>query len=434
MFEETERNYSLGMAKLRSRLYIIVQALEVSDYAKTQQELEFAQQEMEQFKIYSVKSNLNYYQNVLNGRIKILEMADHFPRVLLAEIADESGVGAGLIEKIIRDMLDRGEIKGRYYNTTETLVIDQQQYHKEIDEIQETFPAVPVTIRNVVIRRQYEYLGGKIRVKVSMENTLTTELLRVIVSLDVPPSFKLLRIEPTGYSRDGASVEITDLLSHEKKSVAWILEPLVCGKEKMGGNVSGVDPANVPFSLPIRPLEIEVRCPLFVQPEEANLPTVQRMIEDLPVNNSRVFLLPENLSPSDAYDVARHAIASRDVRFVGEVSPDDGGSFVKSAWFFGVTKVGQQRFVLSAAVSESDRAIRLTTACDEEAACTGFLAEAGATVRRELVLRGAVDSEEGVRELVCEKCGVTLPRAPVIGMDVKCPECDMIWRVQDFTP
>ncbi|OLS12008.1 MAG: hypothetical protein RBG13Loki_4352 [Promethearchaeota archaeon CR_4] len=281
--------------------------------------------------------------------------------------------------------------------------------------------------------RQYEYIGGKVRVKIKVVNPGEDGLLRVILTLNIPKSFRLLRVEPTEYSHEGPVVKINDLLPGEEKAIAYVLEPLICGKESVGGTVSGVNPKGRPFALPMDPLEITVRCPLFARPEEVNLPIVQRMLGELAVKSERVFYLPETLAPLDAFDISKTAIAERDVRLVGTFTSDDiRSSFEESAWFYGVTKVGQKRYILTTTVSEKDRTIRLSTSCDDEAGCTGFLAEVGATVRRELVRRGAVDSEEGVVELTCEKCGATLPYAPIVGRDVPCPDCNWNWRVGDF--
>ncbi len=285
---------------------------------------------------------------------------------------------------------------------------------------------------HVIIKRQYEYIAGKVRIKINVANTGSQGHLRLKVGLDLPQSFRLLRVEPAEYTRDGSTIKLGDLLPREEKSAAWVLEPLICGREKIGGTVSGVDADGTPFAAPMAPLEVEVRCPLFVLPEEANLPVVQRMLSDLPVHSDRSFLLPETLAAVDAFELAKGVIAERDLRLVGTFTGVAGQSFDQSAVFYGVTKVKQKRFVITASVSEADRAIRISSACDEEDMCTGLLAEAGASVRRALVARGAVDSEAGVVELVCEKCGATLPQAPIIGRDVICPECRWPWRVSDF--
>ncbi len=285
------------------------------------------------------------------------------------------------------------------------------------------------------LRRQYEYIGGKVRLKVKVMNIGKGGLLRVTCMLNIPESFKLLRVEPTDYSTEGSAIKLQDLLPKEEKSVAFVLEPMICGKEQFSGTVSGVDAMGDPFAMPITPLEVEVHCPLFVRPEEANLPLLQRMVADLPVKSERVFFLPETLAPADAFELAKSAISERDVRFVGSVARENrqaGDPFDESAWFYGLTKVEKKRYVLSAAVSEKDRVIRLATACDDEAGCTGFLAETGAAVRRELVRRGAFESEEDVIELVCEKCGASLPSAPTLGHDVRCPDCQWSWRASDF--
>ncbi len=282
------------------------------------------------------------------------------------------------------------------------------------------------------IKRQYEYVSGKVRVKVKVSNTTQLGLLRMQVNLQVPASFHLLYTEPQDYRREGTSVNIGDLLPGEAKTLAWILEPLICGKESLMGTVTGANSIGKPFAVAMDPLEIEVRCPMFALPEEINLAAVQRIIGDLAVRNERVFFLPVVLSPPDALEVAQRAIALRDVRHVGTLDTPGATGFDRVAWYYGMTKVGRGRYVLTASVSETDRTIRITSACDDEAGCTGFLAEAGVAIRRELVIRGAITSEEGIVELTCEKCGATLPRAPIVGRDVSCPECHWTWRVSDY--
>ncbi len=404
-------------------------------------------------------------------RSTILELGTKFPRLRIAEIAEKCDLPdeEEAVDTLL-DMIESKEIAADYFESTETVVFDQEvnfqlkdmpaaerekvlatwgEEHKKSLNTPAITPAstkvMPSMLSSnqtvaemepagsyVQIKRQFEYIGGKVRLKINVTNTSSQGLLRLSATLDLPQSYKLLRIEPSEYTRNGTTIKLGDLLPKEEKAAAWVLEPLICGKEKIGGSFSGVDANGTPFATPMNPIEVEVRCPMFVRPEEANLPMVQRLIGDLPVHSERSFYLPETLAPGDAFEVAKKVIAERDVRLVGTFSGEAGQPYDQSAWFYGVTKVKQKRFVIIATVSEADRTIRIASTCDEEDACTGFLAETGASVRRELVTRGAVDSEEGVIELVCEKCGATLPRAPLNGRDVACPECRSQWRVSDF--
>ncbi len=361
----------------------------------------------------------------------VLELSSLFSKLQVGEIAEKSGVTEEtLIIGVIQQMIARKQIDATYFKSTQSVAFQQQVIEKPFP------PGLPAETRsNIHVLRQYEYAGGKVRLKVKIINRAKTGLLRITCLLNIPDSFKLLRVEPADYTADGTAVKLQDLLPKEEKTVAFVLEPMICGKEQFSGNISGVDAAGEPFATPIIPLEVEVRCPLFASPEEANLPLLKHMVLDLSVKSERVFYLPETLAPADAFELAKSAISERDVRFVGTVAGEDrqaGDTFDESVWFYGTTKVERKRYVLSAAVSEKDRIIRLATACDDEAGCTGFLAETGAAVRRELVRRGAFESERDVIELVCEKCGATLPRAPTITSDVRCPECQWTWRLADF--
>ncbi len=331
----------------------------------------------------------------------------------------------------------------RYIKAVKAIVKEQREIQRIEggEQKQSQIPASPeesllaqnkLISSQIQVLRQFEYIGGKVRMKVNVTNTSSQGFHHLRMSLENPGSFRLLRVDPSNYIREGLTVQLGNLLPNEEKAVAWVLEPLICGKEQVKGTVNGMDAKDTAFTIPINPLLVEVRCPLFVRPEEANLATIQRMLGDLPVHSTRSFLLPKTLTPDDAFELAKKAIGERDVLLVGMLAGETGQPYDHSAWFYGVTKVKQKRFVITATVSEADQAIRITSACDEEDACTGFLAEAGASVRRELVSRGAVDSEEGVVELVCEKCGATLPQAPVVGRDVTCPDCRWTWRVSDF--
>ncbi len=361
----------------------------------------------------------------------VLELAPLFSKLQVGEIAEKCGItDEGLIINVVKAMIARKQINATYFQSTRSVAFQQQVAEKSLT------PAIPEQEeKHAEVRRQYEYVGGKVRLKVKVVNIGKAGLLRVTCMLNIPDSFRLLRVEPADYSADGAAVKLQDLLPKEEKTVAFVLEPMICGKEQFSGTVSGVDAMGDPFAASIAPLEVEVHCPLFASPEEANLPLLKRMVQDLPVRGERVFYLPETLAPAAAFELAKAVISERDVRLVGSVGAEDrqeGDTFDESAWFYGLTKVGKKRYVLSAAVSEKDRTIKLATACDDEAGCTGFLAEAGAAVRRELVRRGAVESENLVVELVCEKCGATLPSAPTVDHDVRCPECQWSWRVSDF--
>ncbi len=361
----------------------------------------------------------------------VLELAPQFPKLQVEEIAEKCGVSEEtLIINTLKQMIARKLIDATYFKSTKSVAFQQHILEKPFAS-----EATSFSKQHADVRRQYEYVGGKVRLKVKIMNTGKTGLLRVTCMLIIPPSFKLLRVEPSDYSADGPAVKIQDLLPGEEKSIAYVLEPMICGKERFSGTVSGLDAEGGPISAPIAPLEVEVRCPLFATPEEANLPIVKNLALELPVKSERVFYLPKTLAPNMAFELVKAAISERDVRFVGSVAAADrkeGDDFDESAWFYGTTKVEKRRYVLSAAVSEKDRVIRLATACDDEAGCTGFLAEAGAAVRRELVRRGAFETEEDVIELVCEKCGATLPSAPTMDHDVRCPDCGWTWYVKDF--
>ena len=93
------------------------------------------------------------------------------------------------------------------------------------EEKEEQVKVEEVTVESgkVNIRRQYEFIGGKIRVKVKITNPGKNGLLRVRFTLDVPESMHLLHTEPAAYIREGATMKINDFLPGEEKAVARFL-------------------------------------------------------------------------------------------------------------------------------------------------------------------------------------------------------------------
>ncbi len=286
----------------------------------------------------------------------------------------------------------------------------------------------PLVHLGATLERLVEYIGGNIRVWVQIANKGQAILHRVRISLDVPPSFRFLRVEPAEADHEGPVVNIHAMHPGEEKTAAWVLEPMICSKGRIRGTVTGLDAEGTPFTLALETLEVDIKCPVFATAKNINLLDVKKMLDKLPIRDQRVFLLPETLSENDALTMLGKVISERDVKLVGETNTGTE----KQVMYYGETKNDEKRFIFIGGVSKIDRTIRITAVCEDDAGCVGFLADTGAVLRRELVSSRVVDSEDHVVELICKQCGASLPRAPAIGEDVTCPECKRIWAVEDF--
>ncbi len=343
----------------------------------------------------------------------------------ICEVSDDS-----LIINILRKLIKRKQIDATYFKSTQTIAFQNHFIKKSFAQDR---PAE--TRQSLDLKLQNEYARGKVRITISVKNVGKVKFLRVICALNIPDTFNLLRIEPLNSPRNKSILNLKSLLPEEEKVVAYVIEPMICGKEHFSVTVSGIDGEGHLITRSINPLEVEIQSPSFNYPEETNLTVLYRMMADLPVKCERVFYLPHTFSPSNAFEVVTSVISERNVRLVGTiipVTPSNEGPLNQSAWFYGTTRVYKKRFIIIAGVSETRRIIRVSTVSDDEAGCAGLLAEVVASIRKELVRRGAYETEKDVVELVCEKCGANLLSAPTINIDTKCPDCHRTWRARDF--
>ncbi len=290
-------------------------------------------------------------------------------------------------------------------------------------------------VERVSVWRHATYQAGRVRLETRITNTSDVAVWRVQISLFLGKAFRVLRIEPSTYEREKLAVRVGEILPNGEKHLVWILEPLLSGKQSVDGSVTGVDTGGAIFVKALDPLEVKVECPTFVPPVEATLPALKQLVETLPANSERIYYLPIEVSTSLALSAAIKLFTSRNLRHVGTFTLEEGGDpgFDRTAYFYALSKEGGKRYVITASVSEQNHVIRVYAACEEEEGCMGFMTEAGSIIRQELVAEGVVDAESAILELVCERCGIPLPRGPSSQDDgVQCIQCKRIWYLKDL--
>jgi len=93
------------------------------------------------------------------------------------------------------------------------------------------------------------------------------------------------------------------------------------------------------------------------------------------------------LSPRDAFDLAKSALLEHSIQKVREFSSPF--PFRGECWFYGVTKVKQERIVIKTSVDEELKVIEVFAAASEASALTGLLAELGHDIARKLEESGS---------------------------------------------
>ncbi|MHC1591372.1 MAG: hypothetical protein ACXQS8_04760 [Candidatus Helarchaeales archaeon] len=299
-----------------------------------------------------------------------------------------------------------------------------------------TTPAVVEPIpetQEVSVKRQFEHIGGLLRIKAKIVNDSSNVITKVKLRFDIPTKpFHLMKIEPE-YETEGTTVQIPVIQPNTSKTVNYILEPLVCGKDKIFGLLEYLDARGNQQVIQVNPLEVNVVCPLFFTEEEANVAKLNNLLQTrLNVRDERSYLIPRGLTPSRAYKIVKSVISHHDVRLVFEDVDETVGSYKADSWYYGKTKVTKADFVITGNVSEEKGYMKVVVACDKEELLIGLLSEMGKRLREQIVANSKLKSENELKSLRCPSCSGPLEEAPREGKITFCPYCDVQIKLQDL--
>ncbi len=273
----------------------------------------------------------------------------------------------------------------------------------------------------ISIKRQFEYFSGFIRIKVKSLDNGKYIMSRTRLKLDVPESLIIRKIEPA-YPREENEVEIGSIPPSSEKTVSYILEPMICGKEKVYGVLECLDHKGAPKIVPMSPLEVEVICPLLFTEEEVNIAKLNNLItHKLHNQDERCYGIPEGLTPNRALGIIKNIIQRHHVKFVSETIDDN--PFEAKLWYYGKSKVHQREFVVQGIISQKSNLMKIIVSCEEEVELIGLLSELGNDMRKELLRSGIIDSEDLLRALRCPDCAGPLDKCPLPNESITCPYC-----------
>ncbi|NHI94635.1 MAG: hypothetical protein EAX96_19240 [Candidatus Lokiarchaeota archaeon] len=287
-----------------------------------------------------------------------------------------------------------------------------------------TTPQVTVE-KSVQLKRQYEYYGGFIRVKLKVENNTNHVISDAKCMFDIPNSFKLMSIQPH-YNMMGDTIILQTIQPLSGKTIALTLEPLICGDEKLHASIRYLDNLGNQQFVSMDELVTKVTCPLFFTEEEANIARLRNLKERvLDKKDERSYSIPEGLDLQKTVTIMKEIIGMHDIRLVFEdikTSP----SFIANIWYFGRTKVKKNEFVIEGTVSEQKNSVKIAVACSNTDQLVGLLAEIGSNLRKKILETGIIRNEGELKALRCPSCAGPLDHYPRHGETVRCPWCEFL--------
>jgi len=250
----------------------------------------------------------------------------------------------------------------------------------------------------LLIKREHELIGGQIRFKVALINNTRTALTTLKISFDIPDALKWVMYEPR-YERKGDSILIPKLSINEKKTVSLYLEPLNCLNSPVNATVSFFDAKDRPQAIVMDPKWVSITCPIFFTKEEANLARLKHLQRTL--NHQQKKLIPiSNIEKIHIiFSTILSVVGKRDIKLVYKDFSAKGK--LGEAWFYGVTKVKEKRYVIYILLDGENNALELEVSGDNDEHITGFLAEISNEIRQELLKHKVISVDDRFYNMRC---------------------------------
>jgi len=295
-----------------------------------------------------------------------------------------------------------------------------------------TFGSKPASLESAVsaaieVVRQYDVAAHYIRYKVAVRNKTPFVITGITIDLDVEESiFFLVDIKPQEAKDDlrRGLATIQSIQPGASVGIDFHLEPRTCGTGIIGGSVTYRDHINNKGFVPIKPLEIPIKCPLVMKVGQAMVAQVNAFIERVPPC-FRQYKLESDAAR--AFVIGCKAVQqNHDMELVGNETQEN--PYRGSAWFHAVAKVSGHEIAVKVDVERDQLTISVSAEVREEAIglltrlhaeYTAAMEEAGISLSQ--VRKDIIDAvEKGNREIMQGIAGI------ITEMDSKLSKMDEI--------
>ncbi len=225
-----------------------------------------------------------------------------------------------------------------------------------------------------------EFYQGYVRLKAAVKNTYPYMVYEVTLKiLYDKKALQLTYIEPE-YEREGSEVTIGNIPPNEKKTVAFYLDPLICMESSIDATVLFKNYKGELKTVLMKRRPVDIVCPIFYTEQNVNVAMLKRLISELKYKDSKIYSIPKSMFPSQAMDLAKAVISSRDVKFVREFNEET--PYLAEAWFYGKTKHTLEDLVIRATMREENGFLEIFVCSNNLATLPGLLADLGHGIKK----------------------------------------------------
>ena len=237
--------------------------------------------------------------------------------------------------------------------------------------------------KDVSLLSELEFYQGFVRAKVAIKNNMATVIrntsLKVVFDED---SLRLDHLEPA-FAREGRDILFGDVEPRVKKTVALYLDPQICTESHLEGILTYKDAMGHLESVKLPRKLVSVVCPIMFTDENINTAMLKRMaVEELDKKDSKVFSVPEGLTPGQVFDIGKTSVQHHDVRLVREF--EERNPFIGEAWYYGKAKGRTDKMIIRVRVLGDRKVLEFHVAASSTLMLTGMLAELKSDLNKSL--------------------------------------------------
>ena len=230
----------------------------------------------------------------------------------------------------------------------------------------------------VKVKSGLEFYRGFVRLKVAVINELDTTILDANLVLSYKKeALRLAKIEP-GIQVHGSMAVLGAIEPKEKRTVAFYLDPLICQESTVDCTLNYKDHFGRLGHVDMKRRPVDIVCPLLYTPQTLNIAMLKRLVRELKVTDTKLFIVSKTLPIEKAFEITKEVVEGHDVKFVRELRDTTiEGTKVFEAWYYGKVKVLAEELVIKVSARSDSHTVEVLVTSHNLASLTGLLAELG---------------------------------------------------------
>jgi hypothetical protein len=170
---------------------------------------------------------------------------------------------------------------------------------------------------------------------------------------------------------------------HEKKTIAFYLDPQICTESNVEGVLTFKDAQGNLETLKMPRKLASVVCPILYTEENINTAMLKRMaVDELDKKDAKVFNIPPGIAVQKAFELGKAAVQHHDLRHVREFCEKE--PYIGEAWYYGKAKGREDKLVVRVRALAEQQVLEFHVASSSTLMLTGMLAELKSDLNDEL--------------------------------------------------